>query len=243
VSLDFRQRAFDASRAALRGPRGSEAAHAPDILAARLSLCVPTTNDADAIRATLRRSLVIYMVLGIGGIAAGGIIAFWRKQTHAIDGPEFDSWLYVALANSLSGFFFLFLGIRRERQFTRQVVLNRLGAPLPGPAVYVDLNQPADLEKVKLVAHDVAMLFAHPQVRCVQIEGITARYVIYGQDVVRLEKVHTGKSVAVILAYQIGEAMLELALKDSGVWAETQGQLIKRSPLLGLLRETLGVTR
>jgi hypothetical protein len=47
----------------------------------------------------------------------------------------------------------------------------------------------------------------------------------------------------VILAYQIGEAMLELALKDSGVRAETQGQLIKRSPLLGLLRETLGVTR
>jgi hypothetical protein len=143
-ATDFRRHAFAASTSVLRGPRSAEAATAPDILSAGLSLCIPTADDADAIRARLRRSLVMYMVLGIGGVVVGGVIAFWRK--HAAPGPGFDAWIAVALANSLSGFVLLFLGMRQERRFVRKVVLERLGGSLPARPTYVNVEDPSTFD-------------------------------------------------------------------------------------------------
>src|SRR5207249_4798330 len=114
-----------------------------------------------------------------------------------------------------------------------------LGDPLPSTPIFLHIEAAATLDKPKLLSEDSALLFLHPTVNCLQIEGISGRYMIYACDVERIEARASGKSQAVLLDWRIGSTSLSIALKDQGVRSELQAQVLHRCALLRKINKTL----
>ena len=220
TSSDFRAEAVTASTELLR-------AHSGDASEAGVSYCIPADADGRDYLAELRRRSIVAMVLGIGGIAAGGVIALIAKAQSFESNRREWTVLAIALACTLSGFAALFGMVRRIRRLVRQRVGQRLGE-IPPEALRITLENAATYQQMKLVPDDAGIMLFHPAERCLAIEGITHRYLIHADDVADLSMGGGEANRSVRIVYRIGVATLGITVSPDAIAAQVLAGLTGR---------------
>ncbi|MCA9122527.1 MAG: hypothetical protein H6822_03300 [Planctomycetaceae bacterium] len=207
------------------------------------SLCLPVENPSDL--RGVKWSLLFRLVFGIGGIAAGGILAmvfekfpagFQRYETPA---------LVLAGIFSIGGICLLISSAGAARSFSRRRLGERyeavwaLGSPIKPLGVSVE---DADtFSKMKLVPEDLAWIGFDLSRRMLLIEGLRYRYLIHSADVINIEQVAGPTATGVAITYFVGSASLRIALQYDSVKHELRRQTIgaKHDPLLKPITDTL----
>ena len=122
----------------------------------------------------------------------------------------------------------LFTIVRRVRKVVRECVAQRLGA-VPEKALRVNLENASTYDQMKVVPEDAGLLLLHPDTRCLQIEGITHRYLIYAADVADITMATGSESRSVRIVYRIGDTLLGITIVPDAiskqVWSGLTGSM------------------
>jgi hypothetical protein len=222
VSGDFREDAVAASRELLKNHRG-------DPFAAGVSYCIVAEqgNGAEQL-ASVRRAAKIALVFAVCGFVAGGVIAIIAKSGGFHSDRQEWTMLGVALTCTFTGFAALFTIVRRVRKVVRECVAQRLGA-VPEKALRVNLENASTYDQMKVVPEDAGLLLLHPDTRCLQIEGITHRYLIHAADVADITMATGSESRSVRIVYRIGDTLLGITIVPDAiskqVWSGLTGSM------------------
>jgi hypothetical protein len=220
---DFRSHAVAASEAMRRTLLGRSSPENSGI-----SYCLERQPSLSRLRTPIKVTAVVCAVLGLSGVAIGGIIGFFLKRHIIADNP---SLLAIALCCSVGGILLMFLPTFVERRIVRQHLTRRddcLGSGSELEAIHVSLEHAPTYGSMKILAEDVGLIYIHPESRYVKIDGLSYEYLIRSKDVVSLSLHSNGKSV--LLSYMVGEERLDLAVVPRSLRAELKRQTIGSSP-------------
>jgi hypothetical protein len=219
---DFRDDAVAASRELLKNHRG-------DPFAAGVSYCIVAQEGNGAEQfASVRRAGKIALVFGVCGFIAGGVIAVIAKSGGFKTDRQEWTMLGVALTCTFTGFAALFAIVRRVRKVVRECVTERLGA-VPEKALRVNIENASTYNQAKVVPDDAGLVLLHPESRCLQIEGVTHRYLIHAADVADITMASGSESRSVRVVYRIGETQLGITIVPDAigkqVWSGLTGSM------------------
>ena len=238
---------------ALRELAAANPAAADDPTAAGLSLCVRAPGDGEAVRRRERVSVIFRLVVGFAGLLAGAVCG--KVSTAAKDGsPPLglgeNAWLAVGGVGSVGGILLMLQAPHAQRRRARRHIDRRLRLDGLKPPV-VEVEETATFSTMKAVSEDVGLLLLYPPQRCVVVEGLTHRYVIYADDVLWARPVHGASNVGLGIQYMVGGGVrlpLDITIYQQSVWVELKRQTVGsgRSRLmeevLAILRATTDVT-
>ena len=222
ASGDFRDEAVAASRELLKGHRG-------DPFTAGVSYCIVAEEGNGAEQfASIRRAGKIALVFGVCGFVAGGVIAVIAKSGGFKTDHQQWTMLAVALACTFTGFASLFAVVRRVRKLVRTCVTQRLGA-MPEKPLRVNIENASTYNQAKVVPDDAGLVLLHPETRCLQIEGVTHRYLIHAADVADITMATGSESRSVRIVYRIGDTLLGITIVPDAiskqVWSGLTGSM------------------
>lgn len=239
AAADFRQAAVAASEAIL-AQQGVTPGGPADPVEAGVSYCIPAEGDGRAALRTLKWRVIVGLALGMAGLAGGAFLAVRAEKN-----PDASTRLLtLGTVCSASGMLLLFYGATVQRRLVRKVARDRITVPREGASkpLVVSIEDGRTYEKMKAVPEDVGAVILHPGSHCVQIEGLTHRYMIYADDVDEMTVKKTPNSQALVLRYRVGKASLHLALFYNGLGAELKRQTVGgRNRGLEQIRATLEV--
>lgn len=226
---DFREQAVFVSEAALRELAASNPA-AGEPTQAGVSLCVRAPGDGQAVRRREKVSVILRLIFGFGGVAAGAILAAATSEKRGPPplGLSRGRWLAVAMVCSLGGIGIMLDSAGAQRRRTRRHISSRLKLDGLKPPV-VEVEETATYSKMKAVSEDVGLLLTYPETRCVVIEGLTHRYVIYANDVLLVRPVQGSTTIGLGIQYLVGSgkrAALDITLHRQSLWVELKKQTI-----------------
>jgi hypothetical protein len=216
VLTDFRSRAVTASKILL--PRG---------LSGRgdISCCLERQPSLARFRTPLKIAAVVCAVLGISGIAAGGIIAHFQKEGKIGNEPYM---LAITLGCTVGGILFMFFPTFFERWIVRKHLSEReeeYGVPIEG--IHIALEYAPTYGSIKILAEDVGLIYIHTGEHYVKIRGLSYDYVAQSKDVVGLS-LHSNRKT-VLLSYRVGNEQLDLAILPRSLIAEFKRQTLGSS--------------
>jgi hypothetical protein len=128
------------------------------------------------------------------------------------------------LACSVGGIGMMLTAAGAARRKVRRHVARRL--QLDGRHPIVELEDTTTFSKMKAVTEDLGVALAYPEQRCVVIEGISHRYLIYADDVTLLREVPGPTASGLGIQYLAAGERLDLTLTYQTVWAELKRQTI-----------------
>ena len=203
------------------------------------SLCLPTGADPAVMRG-YGRWVLVRLLLGIAGIAGGGVIA-------AALGKRDHSAMFIALAASASigGIIVLLSNNFFTARFTRRHLGQRwhdlLALPRDGRPKCVGIEDAHSFSKMKITPEDFGYLIIDSSSHTVTIEGVLYRYIVHGDDVLNIEQRRGTTASAPAINFAVGRAELSIALQDVSLSREFKKQTvgIKHDPLLTSLRNAL----
>jgi hypothetical protein len=222
-AVDFRSHAVAASEALRRNlPSGLS----PE--KSGFSYCLERRPSLSRLRTPLKFTAVASLIVGISGVAGGGVIGLLFIKHIIADSPML---LVVALCCSVGGILSMLLPTIVEGRVAYRHLSQRnekfgLGSPVEG--LHVDVENAITYDTMKAVADDVGLIYVYPDSQYVKIAGLSYEYVILRKDVAGLSLHSNGKDV--LLSYTVGEERLNLVIVPRSLWAE-------------LKRQTLGTSR
>jgi hypothetical protein len=230
---DFRLPAVAASEALLRTlPSGLS------LEKRGVSYCLARRPSLSRHRAPIKVTAVASAILGLLGVASGGIIGLLSKSGMLADSL---SLLAITLCCSVGGILLLLLPVFVERWIVRQHLSQHdedCGSGSEHKGIHVALEYAPTYGSIKLLAEDVGLLYIHPEADYVKIDGLSYQYVIQSKDVVDFSLHSNGKSV--LLSYTVGEELLDLVIAPRSILAELKRQTMGSSRSLFVkLRDAL----
>jgi MFS family permease len=213
-SQDFRDRAVEASD---RAVRAANLRPGVDATQAGISYCLRREQSAQALRRILQVQTL--MMTGLGfllGIAA--VAAFVVGQTPW----RFSGITLIGAGCAILGIGHLAIAAVLEPRTTALLLRRRLKDAWPGDGRMLRLENAATYNKLKIIADDGGVVVAHPQSGCVQIEGLSHRYLIYAADITELTILRREAPEAFNLTYLAGGEPLQLTIIpwQNGLYAE-----------------------
>ena len=231
---DFRNEATQISLAAIAA-RGVSPERG-DLSTVGISLCVPAPGDAARFRKSMGRRMLLLTILGVGGVAFGGIAAFAEKHgMTGAHGDQISPLLAVGLAASVGGIALMVSAVAVQRRaILRHLQSNSASRPAfagPEKPIVVSVENPETFERIKLVTEDVAALYPDASRRLIVMEGFSHRYVIRGDDVVFAYPRSAQSSHGVVIAFRVAgsDRMLSLILVYNSAGMELKRQTIGMS--------------
>jgi hypothetical protein len=170
------------------------------------------------------------LIFGFGGVLSGAILASVSSRYRASPplGLSHGVWLGIGMACSLSGIGIMLDAAASMRRRTRAHIRQRLkieGVKAP----VVEVEETATYSKMKAVSEDLGLLLMYPETRCVVIEGLTHRYVIYANDVLLVRPVQGATTIGLGIQYLVGSGKrvpLDITLHRQSLWVELKKQTI-----------------
>jgi hypothetical protein len=212
---DFRSRAVAASEAMRR----TLPSRLP-LEKSGVSYCLVKEPSLSGLRAPIKVTAVACAVLGLSGVAIGGIVGLLSKA-HII--AQDSGVLVIALCGSAGGVLLMLLPTFVERWIVRHHLLQGNEALGFGPeGIHVSLDCAPTYGSMKILADDVGLIYIHPDAHYVKLDGLSYEYVIQRNDVVSLSLHANGKSV--LLSYMVGKERLDLAIVPRSIRAERERQ-------------------
>jgi hypothetical protein len=212
---DFRSQAVAASEALLRTlPSGAS------LEKSGISYCLVRQPSLARLRTSIKVTAVACGVLGLSGLAIGGIFAFFLNL-HLLP---------VAVCCSVGGILLMLAPTFVERWIVCHHLSQRDDDLEPGSQVkgiHISLEYAPTYGSMKLLAEDVGLIYIYPETCCVRIDGLSYEYVIQSKDVVGLSLHSDAKSV--LLSYRVAEELLDLAIAPRSVLAELKRQTVGSS--------------
>ena len=173
--------------------------------------------------------MILRLVLGFGGLLGGVILLRVSEQKPAPPlGLDKGTWVGIGGAWSLGGILLMLDTPGSQRRRTRRHIGRRLRLDGLKPPV-VEVEETDTFSKMKAVSEDVGLLLLYPQQRCVVVEGLTHRYVIYADDVLLARPVQGASNVGLGVRYLVGGATrvpLDITLHQQSLWVELKRQTI-----------------
>jgi hypothetical protein len=232
VPIDFREAVVEESIRLL-----AEAGGRP-IETLGVSLVVPL--GAEGVR-TLRWigwMVLLRLVLGIGGLAAGaGLAAAHERLTKQWQFPE-ELTLAIALTCSLGGIGVMLLSPYFMRRATRRAIGERFGLvqrlSTGRRPLCTGVEDARTFTKLKIVPEDLAWIAFDPPGRRLILEGILFRYVIHAADVLFVGQVAGATTTGMQITFRVGRVVFAVTLQLDSVWHELKKQTIgvSQDPLL-----------
>lgn len=223
VTSDFRDAAVAESERLLAERAREEGRAFAEPMEAGISYCLRAEGEGASALRRFKWKTLGSMALGVGGLIGGAVLA-----ARAESGEGDAAVLPLAVACSLGGFFFLFFGATLQGRVVRRVARDRITTEREGASkpLVMSVEDGRSFKKMKAVPEDVGAVILHESSRCMQIEGLTHRYLIYGDDVFEMEVEKTPSSEALVIQYGIGDESLRIALFHHGLGAEFKRQTI-----------------
>lgn len=218
---DFRSQAVAASEALKRTLQSSVSLEKSGI-----SYCLVRQPCLTRLRAPIKVTAVACGVLGLSGVAAGGIIGLLKREMLA-DNP---SLLVITICCFFGGTLLMLLPTYVERWIVRRHLSQRDDdheSESGAKGVHICLEYAPTYSSIKLLAEDVGLIYFHPEDHYVKIDGLSYEYVVQSKDVVDFSLHSDGKSV--LLSYRVAEELLELAIAPRGVLPELMRQTVGSS--------------
>ena len=213
---DFRDRAVAASLAAIRRAGGSTA----DASSAGTSYCLPRAENTRGIRAMLRCNALAIVFVALPAIAMSPLFLVPASPL------AHDPWsMALGIALAIGGLGLLVSLPPNEARIVQRHIVRTVGdyrLDPNAPSYPVRVEDTHTWQKLKAIAEDLGVIRLFAESRCVQIEGVFYRYLIYANDVKRIEQVRSGTNEKVHVTYQIGSEVLELTLTFFNVIAHEQ---------------------
>jgi hypothetical protein len=227
---DFRDQSVHASDLALREVAASNPAAANEPTLAGVSLCVRAPGDGQAVRRREKVGVILRLIFGFGGVLAGAVLASMSSEKRGPPplGLGKGRWLAVGMVCSVGGIALMLDTPGSQRRRTRRHISSRLRLDGLKPPV-VEVEDTATYSKMKAVSEDVGLLLMYPESRCVVIEGLTHRYVIYANDVLQVRPVQGATTTGLGIQYLVGggrRAVLDITLHRQSLWVELKKQTI-----------------
>ena len=227
---DFRDTAVAASNAILsRWRQDSGASVDADPVESGLSYCVKADTDGRSVMRRLKRKTLAALILAFGLIISA-IFPLRADSLAKKRGTPYNETALVTLGacSVLGGMAALFYGVTVHGRLVRRVARDRISVEREGASrpVVITIEDGLTFEKAKAVPEDIGAVILHPASRCVQIEGVTHRYMIYADDVLEAECRKTPTNRALVIEYAIGSSSLRIALFDYRLSSEFKRQLI-----------------
>lgn len=206
VLNDFRADAISASEEALRA-LGQGAVNSPT--EAGISYCIPAPANAANVVRLLK--LAIFAGIAIGGVLvlAGVGLYLFSYTIHLFAGLV----RYLAIMISVIGFSLCFLPATLEQRLARSFLQRHVGDFWSDGSIspiFVSIEHAQTYSKFKVLAEDSAYMVLYRESRCIEIEGMRCRYMIYGPDVKSISLHPNGRTT--MLTYDASGAELELAI-------------------------------
>lgn len=217
VQLDFRQAAVEESLRILEANPGRD----PDSLG--VSLVLPADAKGPARLAHIGRMTLVRLVAGIGGLAAGALLAAVEGRLQEIGVPEAATML-VAATCSLGGIGLLLC----HAMLTRWSVQRNLGPR------YADIRRASTLRSplctgvedartfttMKITPEDFAFVGFDSSGRRVILEGLLFRYVIHAADVLSASQQAGAMTTGVQIVFRVGRVVVGITLQYDSVLNE-----------------------
>lgn len=214
---DFRTRAVAASEALRRTlPSGVSLAESGH------SYCVERQPSLSHLRVPVKIVAVACAVLGISGLAIGGILALLAKSDVI---AEESTLLSIAVFCSAGGILLMFLPVFFERHILRQHLPQpetRFGAESNPAGIHVALEYAPTYGSMKILAEDIGRLYIDRDAHYIKVDGLSYEYVIQSRDLAGLSRHKNRKSV--VLSYDIEEERLEIVIEPRSLLAELERQ-------------------
>ena len=241
ASDDFRDAPVAASELAVADAARANPSLASDPLRAGMSLCLRAPGDGQSVRRRLKWDVLARAVLGLGGLVGGAVLGVMHENHRDVFGFKVSGgvWLAVAVCCSLGGIFMLISAAGAARRKVRRHVAQRIR--LDGRPPIVELEETRTFSKMKAVTEDLGVVLMYPEQRCVVIEGVTHRYLIYAEDVVEVRPVPGPTTAGLGIHYLAAGEPLDITLTYQTVWMELKRQTIgaRRNPMLEQIAATL----
>jgi hypothetical protein len=172
---------------------------------------------------------------------AGAVLGLMHEKRPDVFGFRMSggSWLVVAMCCSLVGLYMMLSASGAARRKVRRHVAQRVR--LDGRPPIVELEETRTFSKMKAVTEDLGVVLMYPEQRCVVIEGVTHRYLIYAEDVVEVRPVAGPTSSGFGIHYLAAGEPLDITLTYQTVWMELKRQTVGagRNPILEQIAATL----
>jgi hypothetical protein len=228
VPLDFREAAVVQSRQLLLYASGQP------IEDLGKSLVVEVDPPRHDVLRHIGRMTLLRLVLGFGGIAAGGLLAMAQEALRARWGVDETLLLLVAAACSLSGFAILFSNWSLTRRTVRKTLGDRYARVLQlstvRPPYCTGVEDASTFTKMKLAPEDLAYMAFDSAGRRLILEGLLYRYVIHADDVLFLGEVPGATTTGVQITFRVGEVAIAITLQMDSVWHEFRRQALPFFP-------------
>ena len=214
---DFRDRAVAASLAAIRRTGGSTA---DDASRPGISYCLQRTESTRGIRTILRCNALAIVVVALPAIAMSPLFLVPASPL-----AHYPWSLALGIVLAISGLGLLVSLPPNEARIVQGHILRTVGdyrLDPNAPAFPVRVEDTHTWQKLKAIAEDLGVIRFFAESQCVQIEGVFYRYLIYANDVKRIEQVRSGTNEKIHVSYQIGSEVLELTLTFFNIAAHEQ---------------------
>jgi hypothetical protein len=186
-----------------------------DPLQTEFSYCIEIDPQGRQFQRRGTIGLIITATIGIAGMAMGAVFALIARGSQTTG--EENRYLTVAVICFVAGLFLLsaFVILHRRRMLSR--IRARIGE-FPAGARTVNVRNAAHQGAISR-GDESAVLILYPEQRCVQLEGVTHRHLIRGQDVQAVRLIGGGEYsiTAVTLTYRVGDVPLVLGLTSDRI--------------------------
>jgi len=241
VQIDFRVAAVEESLRILEANPGRD----PDELG--VSLVLPADVKGPRRLKHIARMTLLRLVLGIAGLAAGGLFAAATEKPMVAGIPKAVTGTAAVVCGG--GGILLLLA---NAMLIRWSVIRALGPRYDEAARHSTLRRPLvtgvedarTFSSMKLAPEDFACVAFDAANRRLILEGLLFRYVIHAGDVLNVGQESGTATTGVQVVYRVGAVAVGITLQFDSVLGELRKQTIGwgRDPLLKPILTTLGGT-
>ncbi|MCX5662349.1 MAG: hypothetical protein NTW19_21935 [Planctomycetota bacterium] len=231
-SADFRDAAVAASEQRLATIEAERGREFPDPALAGISYCLPAGGDASSVVKTLRLIIAARLILCV--ITLPGLLLIVNLYAMSDSKPTLDAqtvWL-LALAYVVCSFGLILSSFGATRSLIARHIRGRMAAAGLAPldrALSAELEEPGRIWSFGMMADDRGYIVFHKQERRVQIEGLTHRYMIRAEDVVKVIDSGRSRRDWIRVRYTVANGELTLILRPDNLTAAL-GKASRYSP-------------
>lgn len=175
--------------------------------------------------ALIGRVTLCILVVGIGGIAAGGGLAMMAEK---LEGDYFELIIALGVLIAVAGIGVLISATSIIRWTVRRQLGSRYDELLFSAGgkklLCVNIEDAATFSKMKLTPEDMGYLLIDQERRMLLIEGIRFRYRIHGRDAVHIAQIMGSTQTGAAVTVKIGSITVRLALQHDSIRHELKRQ-------------------